>query len=434
MIASRSTTRSIVHTKYKYCTGKALAVASRARKLCQAAQQHQDNLISTNILEQCILAHFATDGLERTPEVVADAWGRAWTERLQELSDPVPLSFPDPYSNSHASCDVTLVGVFHRDAANLRVVRDAVSAAGGPDAVALEARPSFLPSYLHLAESLPEDLVMKMFDLPLHDLQAAFHYVDLEDRLAWHEVLLLTNEGLAHHQPGPPISTTPTISSGSSSSNSSSSSSSSSTSSSSSSTNISCKAQGSVAPFLAGAPSCPTTPSLSLSPSLSPTSALTAPKVVSAFLARELALSEKVAAALVAREYGIPLQGLELDDIEAYEGLLQGPLTDGQHRRTTALDSREPSTASTLQTASRGTDANGDGGGDGCRRNGSTKSRSSSAADGTVLSMPELEAEQWRMALDSLVPEVAAAFEEWLRSMAPDGEGSQQVGEGLRNG
>ncbi|GIL56447.1 hypothetical protein Vafri_11801 [Volvox africanus] len=41
--------------------------------------------------------------------------------------------------------------------------------------------------------------------------------------------------------------------------------------------------------------------------------------------------------------------------------------------------------------------------------------------------MPELEAEQWRMALDSLVPEVAAAFEEWLRSMAPDGEGSQQV-------
>ncbi|GIM06621.1 hypothetical protein Vretimale_10887 [Volvox reticuliferus] len=409
MIASSSNTRAIERTKY--CTRKAPAVASRARKLCHAAQtQHQTNEHFISILQQCILAHFTTDGVERTPKVVADAWGRAWTERLQEICEPVPLLFQDPCSKLHASCDVTLVGVFHRDAANLRIVRNAISTAG-PDAVVLEARPSFLTSYVHLTESLPEDLVMKMFDLPLHDLQEAFHYVGLEDRLAWHEALMVTNEELARHQARPTTSTTLTSDSSSNPG--------------SSRTSSTCEARGSVLPMSAGAPGattqttigvCAAPPALApppLSPASvprditpattlpspgaaekcfrplpSPSSALTASKIVSTFFARELALSEKVAAVLVAREYGLPLHGLELDDTEAYVGLLQGPLTDGQHR-------------------------------DGCSV-GRTKSDSSSTADGGLLSMSELEAEQWRMAMASLEPGVAAAFEQWLQSMAPD--------------
>ncbi|GLC38985.1 hypothetical protein PLESTB_001781300 [Pleodorina starrii] len=268
------------------------------------------------ILQECITAHFLTEELGPVPHVVSESWGHACKARLQEAHRPVTLQYLDNSSGRFEDCQVTLVGVFHRDAVNLRIVRDAIDAAA-PDALALEARPSFLSSCAHLAAPLPDDLTQKLFETPLQGLQEALDHISLEDRLAWHELLLRANEQLSI--------------------------------------------------MLTHGSSPAATSAAAAHPQPSPSSALTPTKVVSAFLSRELALSEKVAAVRVAQDRGLPLYGIELDDTAPYLGLLQGPLT---------------------------------------------------AAAQSGLGEP-LESQQRRLALASLEPAVAAAFQDWFRSVPP---------------
>ncbi|KXZ41376.1 hypothetical protein GPECTOR_513g485 [Gonium pectorale] len=240
------------------------------------------------------------------------------------------------------TCEVFLIGVFHRDAANLRFVAEAVHLTS-PDVIAVEARPSFLPAYRSLSAALPKPLLRKM-------TAETLYYISLEDRLSWHAALLGANERLAA-----------TSSSGSASSS----------------------------------------------------SALSPPRLLSAFLARELVLSDKVAAVGAAGEAGLPLHGLELDDPAAYAALLAGPLTAAEGAGPGA---RPPAAHGRQLTGGAG------GGGGGSR----------------VLSPEDLEAEQRAAALSCLQPAAAAAFDQWFRRVArgsedssgsgsSDGEGDTQV-------
>ncbi len=86
------------------------------------------------------------------------------------------------------------------------------------------------------------------------------------------------------------------------------------------------------------------------------------------------------------------MYGIELDEPTAYAGLTRGPLTDDSVAGGAVAAAPAAST-----TAVRGAGDKGGWGG--------------------TLTMQQLECEQRRLALASLEPHVAAAFEEWFRSV-----------------
>lgn len=145
---------------------------STVRQHCSPLSAVQPNALYDtlliDLLQTCVAVHFVAEEIGPVPAVIADAWGIAWRERIKESSCPVPLHFE--ISSASKTCELTLVGLFHRDAANLRFVREAVITAS-PDALALEARSTFLPSYSHLSEFLPDGLVEKLYAVPLDNLQ-----------------------------------------------------------------------------------------------------------------------------------------------------------------------------------------------------------------------------------------------------------------------
>ncbi|GFR40433.1 hypothetical protein Agub_g1007, partial [Astrephomene gubernaculifera] len=262
--------RSCLTRSYSLPAGPALRAAVPAtpvRLLPATRASVATAAYADTVLEDCVDAHFSVEELGHVPQGVSKAWGAAWDERLKESRGAVTLRISE--KEGSPTCELILVGIFHRDAANLRFIREAIETAE-PDAVALEARHSFLPTYRHLLDAVPEDLLLKLLNCPLHDLQEAFSYITIEDRLAWHIALLDANQQL-----------------------------------------------GSLAPL-------PSSPS-SL---LSCTSSLRPSQVVGAFLARELVLSDKLGAAWAAAAAGdLPLHGIELDDPASYQQLLRGPLT-----------------------------------------------------------------------------------------------------------
>ncbi|KAG2497681.1 hypothetical protein HYH03_004418 [Edaphochlamys debaryana] len=185
-------------------------------------------------------------------------------------------------------CELTLVGLFHRDPTNLRFVCDAINLSS-PDAIALEARQSFLPAYGRLGGAVAEDLLGRLMEAPLRDLQETLSFVSLEERLEWHASLVEANQA----------------------------------------------AEGRPDASLAESPGAMAAAASSFSSALSPH------KLLCCFAARELALSEKVAAAVLSEQLGLPLHGIEVDDPAAYARLAAGPLTGGAPASPGALAALE---------------------------------------------------------------------------------------------
>jgi hypothetical protein len=142
--------------------------------ICRASKNtdHLEGYL-LDVLHDCVAAHDLVDEVGPVPKVIAGAWGLAWTARFQELNDTISLSCGTSVQTQSSKCELTLVGIFHRDAVNLRFVRAAADASN-PEAVAVEARATYLDSYLHLAESLPDELLTKLVEVPGHNLQVRY--------------------------------------------------------------------------------------------------------------------------------------------------------------------------------------------------------------------------------------------------------------------
>ncbi|KAG2436680.1 hypothetical protein HXX76_006208 [Chlamydomonas incerta] len=337
-----------------------------------------------SVLQECAYVHEAVSSVGPVPQAVSACWSDAWALRVEEASaQPLALQLDDS-----ELCEVVLVGVNHRDPANLAFILE-VAQATQPDALALEARGSFLDTYRQLTAALPPQLLERVAWMPLTaGLQAAMDHISLDDRLEWHAALSDANDRMA----------------------------------------AAAAAAGQQRADPTSAAREPWPPQQQVGPPAAAAAAAYRSSALSPSALREalllgggphdLALSDKVAAVVVANELDVPLHGLELDDPAAYAALLSGPLV-GRSSRSRSME--EVAARSHDGGIAHGSGSAGAAGqGRGQQQQQQQQQQVQQLGQGAAASEDLAAAQEalvWRH-VEEYRPELAVAFREWMDAAA----------------